>query len=104
MVNDAVQILPNYDEEPAPEPVAEPGSKQDTYEKLMEAEKEILQAIASNAGETRPDPVAEPKPEPSGKMEKVRYIEKDGELYFNPFDFFQCLQRWMYDAGMFNRF
>lgn len=104
MVNDAVPILPNYDEEPAPEPMAEPGSKQDTYEKLLEAEKEILQAIASNAGETRPDPVAEPRPEPSGKLEKVRYLEKDGELYFNPFDFFQCLQRWMYDAGMFNRF
>lgn len=29
-------------------------------------------------------------------------IQQDGETYVNSFDFFQRLQRWMYQHGLFN--
>ena len=32
----------------------------------------------------------------------IRYIEKDGDMFMNPFDFFQSVQKWMYNLGMFS--
>ena len=87
MANDAVEIDASYETEPF---------DSHSVDGIFEAEREILRAIGENTGKTGL--------EPAGKIQNVRYLEKEGELFINPFDFFQQLQRWMYEAGMFNRF
>ena len=32
----------------------------------------------------------------------IRKLKKDGEFYFNVFDFFQKMHRWMYNEGLFS--
>ena len=43
---------------------------------------------------------APPKPVDSG----IRTLQHEGATYIHPFDFFQKLQRWMYEMGLFNYF
>ena len=36
------------------------------------------------------------------RPDQMRKIQHNGETYLNSFDFFQMIQRWMYQQGFFN--
>ena len=38
------------------------------------------------------------------RSNQMRTIQQNGELYLSSFDFFQNIQRWMYQQGLFNYF
>ena len=80
MQHDAV---PMYDSEP------------DSFvSEVLSVENQILESLSIPRAEL-PD---------GDEMENVRFVKRQGEYYINPFDFFQQIQRWMYNAGMFNIF
>ena len=80
MQHDAV---PMYDSEP------------DSFvSEVLSVENQILESLSIPRAEL-PD---------GDEMENVRFVKRHGEYYINPFDFFQQIQRWMYNAGMFNIF
>lgn len=96
MLNDV-----QYEEEPV----------QELSREIMEVENSLLHALnifpgAVHQPEARPEVEGKSESEAGevGLADDVRFLQKNGEFYINPFDFFQQIQRWMYKAGMFNIF
>ena len=41
-------------------------------------------------------------PEHQYETAKLKSMQQNGEVYVHSFDFFQRIQRWMYERGLFN--
>jgi len=68
-------------------------------ERITEEEERASEAIANLAGRNG---ISFKPLSPSG--DDIRTLEHEGSTYIHPFDFFQSLQRWMYEMGFFNFF
>lgn len=94
MLNDVFpQITPNEEVQREVEEI-----ELEMIERITEEEKWASEAIANIAGRNG----ISFKPISPSESNDIRTLEHEGSTYIHPFDFFQSLQRWMYELGFFN--